>query len=318
VAGSCAGRTRRRGARNDTERWDDRGEVQCSPGKADRPRTGAYGMWNWGDWNFRGYHDDIKGCDAWGNLEYDTAQVLGLTFAASGDPAVHELFVAAARHFMDVDTIHSISLPKRENWKGMNHPKNPLHFSFELGGVDLGHTWSEGLVTYFYLTGDERGLAVARGIADYLVLRSERLRGGNPRQFGWPQVALLAVFDATGHTRYRDAALVYARRGMESAGAERARQWKDGIFAEGLSYTHAATGDEAILAWLEEYAAAVVRERKTDPRFYPAVAYVAAVKPDSALREAALQAVEKIDLGNWGKPFSIGGRIGFRVLSLLE
>lgn len=307
----------RYGARNDAEPWDDRGEVLCTSDKPDRPRTGAYGMWNWGDWNFRGYHDDTKGCDAWGNLEYDTAQVLGLTFAASGDPAAHDLFVAAARHFMDVDTIHFVPVRGRAEWKGMNHPKNPLHFSFELGGVDLGHTWTEGLLTYFYLTGDERGLTAARGIADYLVRRSRSVHGGNPRQFGWPQIALLAVFDATGEARYRDAALVYARRGLARTGEKPAAHWKEGILADALAYTHAATGDEAILDWLKRYAAAVVREGKTDPRHYPAVAYVGAVTGDAALEAAALAAVRKIDLGNWGKPFSIGGRIGFRVLSLV-
>ena len=128
-------------------------------------------MWNWGDWNFRGYQDTTKGTDSWGNLEYDTAYVLALTYAASGDAEVYDQMVAAARHFIDVDTIHAC--PTHPEWVGMNHPKNPLHFSFELGGPDLGHTWTQGSLAYYYLTGDER--APGRGA------RRRRLSGRRAR-----------------------------------------------------------------------------------------------------------------------------------------
>jgi hypothetical protein len=201
---------RRYTRRNAIERWDDCGAVRCDAG-VERPRTGAFGMWNWGDWNFSGYHDTIKGVDSWGNLEYDTTDVLALTCAATGDADVCDMMVAAARHFIDVDTIHAC--PARPKWVGMNHPKNPLHFAFELGGPDLGHTWTQGSLAYYYLTGDERALAAARAVGDYLVERSRTATRGNPRQWGWPQIALLAVYDATGERQYLDAALIYERDG---------------------------------------------------------------------------------------------------------
>jgi glycosyltransferase involved in cell wall biosynthesis len=90
---------RRYAARNEIEVWNDCGAVHCDT--AERPRTGAYGMWNWGDWNFRGYKDTTKGTDSWGNQEYDTSAVLAWTYAASGAPDVHDMMVAAARHFID-------------------------------------------------------------------------------------------------------------------------------------------------------------------------------------------------------------------------
>src|SRR5262249_15327669 len=101
-------------ARNGTEQWNDCGAVRCEANGLQRKRTGAYGMWNWGDWNFRGYQDTTKGTDSWGNLEYDTAAVLALTYAASGDAAVRDQMVAAARHFIDVDTIYAC--PARPEW----------------------------------------------------------------------------------------------------------------------------------------------------------------------------------------------------------
>jgi hypothetical protein len=222
----------------------------------------------------------------------------------------------AARHFMDVDTVHFQR--QHPEWVGMNHPKNPLHFTFELGGTDLGHTWNEGLLSYYYLTGDERGLAAARGIADYLERRARSvLRRANPRQLGWPQVALLAFYEATSERTYLEAAEIYARRAMELYPAEKANHWKHGVLADALAYTHALTRDPTIEQWLRSYAQVVGRRRQVEPRFIPGLAYVARVSKDAELRAFVLAGVQGIDLGGWGKPFTLGGRLAFRVYSLL-
>jgi hypothetical protein len=222
--------------------------------------------------------------------------------------------VAAARHFMDVDRIHYQRA--RPNWVGMNHPKNPLHFAFEIGGVDLGHTWTEGLLSYYYLTGDDRGLDAARGIADYLVRRSRSITlRGNPRQWGWPQIALVALYEATGDAEYKSAAQVYARGGMAAFPPEKLVGWKMGILADGLSYTDSVARDPLVRDWLVRYAAAVrAHGSDIDPRFLPAVAYAARVSTGDPY--TALAAVTRLKFGNWGKPFTIAGRIGFRILSL--
>jgi hypothetical protein len=302
--------------RNAIEPWNDCGAVRCDESGLARVRTGAFGMWNWGDWNFRGYQDTTKGTDSWGNLEYDTAYVLALTYASSGDAEVYDQMVAAARHFTDVDTIHAC--PTHPDFVGMNHPKNPLHFSFELGGPDLGHTWTQGSLAYYYLTGDERALAAARGVADYLVERAHRVVNGNPRQWGWPQIALMAVYDATGERRYLDAAVAYAQGGMRAHPPTGSAQWKLGILADALAYVHAATGDPAMRAWLEWYAGAVMtRKAREDVRAFPAIAYVAALTGNAAMRDAVRARADRLDLGSWGKPYSINGRIGFRIESLL-
>ena len=276
----------------------------------ERPRTGAYGMWNWGDWNFPKYHDQTKGCDAWGNLEYDTTQVLALGFAATGDVQMSDAMVAAARHFMDVDTIHFQR--RHPDWVGMNHPKNPLHFSFELGGVDLGHTWTEGLLSYYYLTGDERGLAGARTIADYLVQRSRGILAlANPRQLGWPQIALLAVYDATGETAYLDAARVYAKRALELFKPDEITHWKHGILADAFAYMHAATHDATLEHWLRTYAHTVSQRPRAEPRFIPGVAYVARLTHDAHLRTFASAGVQTDRPGRLGQTVHAPAALGF-------
>lgn len=296
------------------EEWDDSGSIRCSEDDSNR-RVGAYGMLNWGDWNFREYRDDIKGCDAWGNLEYDTAQVLALAYAAQGRIDVYEAMTAAARHFNDVDRIHFSA--NHPTWVGMNHPKNPLHFTFELGGVDLGHTWNEGLFSYGVMTGDDRALRGGREIADYLVRRRNHgMFRGNPRQWGWPQVALVAAWQHSGEERYREAATWYAHRGMFAHPAEGSGDWKRGILAEGLAYTHSVTRDPTILMWLKTYAARIAELRPADARWYPALAYTARVVGNEEWKRQADAKVAQLQFGRWGKPMTIAGRIGFAVLAL--
>jgi len=304
---------RRQSVFTERERWDDSGAARCSPGR-ERPRIGFYGMFNWGDWNFPGYHDDIKGCDAWGNLEYDTTQVLALAFAASGQSRYADAMVAAARHFMDVDTIHFSS--SRPQWVGMNHPKNPLHFTFDLGGIDLGHTWTEGLLSYYLFSGDERALEVARGIGDHLAARIRRGQvKGNPRQWGWPQIALVALYEITGDDSYRRAAADYARGGMAAHPPEVRGDWKLGVLAEGLAYTDSVASEPPIRAWLSRYAAAVLAySAVADPRFMPALAYIGTSTQQPQYSEAARRSAQRLTFGKWAKPFTIAGRIGFSIL----
>ncbi|GIW43101.1 MAG: hypothetical protein KatS3mg077_0383 [Candidatus Binatia bacterium] len=304
----------------DREEWDDRQKVECprteGPDPHERRRRGFYGMWNWGDWNYPGYHDTTKGCDAWGNLEYDLTQVLALSYAATGEGRLREAMEAAGRHFMDVDIIHF--QPRYPQWVGMNHPKNPLHWSFELGGVDLGHTWTEGLLSLYLLTGDDRGLAAARGIGEFLLRRLKAPLKGNPRQFGWPQIALIALYEVTREPRYLEGAQQYARLGMERHRPDSIGDWKLGILAEGLAYTHRHSRSPEIRRWLSDYTRAVLAAtEKTDIRLWPAVAYVAALDGNQAATRAAKAVVDRLDFGNWAKPFTIAGRVGFAILSNL-
>jgi hypothetical protein len=300
-----------------TERWDDGPPVPCSERTTEHPRVGLYGVFNWGDWQFPGYRDRTRGCDGWGNLEYDLPQVLGLAWAATRSRTFLDGLVPAATHYRDVDVIHHA--PGHPGWVGLNHPHKAMHFAFESPEtVDLGHTWTEGLITYHRLTGDVRALQAARGIADALLRFVGRAR--NPRQFGWPMLALVAVHDATGDQRYLDAARSFATAGTAQFRPTPASgDWKMGILADGVAAVHAATHDEALRGWLVRYADALVAEpgRWTDPRYALPLGYLASVTGDERYERLARATVGEMKIGEWGKPLAAIGRIGFRILAPL-
>jgi hypothetical protein len=300
-----------------TERWDDGPPVACQVRAAENPRVGLYGDLNWGDWQFPGFRDSTRGCDGWGNLEYDLPQVLALAWAATGRREFLELLLPAARHYRDVDIIHHA--PEHPDWVGLNHPHKPLHFSFEAEEtVDLGHTWAEGLVSFYRLTGERRALAAARRLGDALVARLRHAK--NPRQFGWPMVALAAVQDATGERRYLEGARAYADAALARyPPTPAAGDWKMGILADGLAHVHAATRDARLERWLLDYAQALLAEpsRYADPRYALPLGYLAATTGQPPYAAEARRVVRVLRIGEWGKPLAAKGRTGFRLLAPL-
>jgi hypothetical protein len=304
-------------ARNRAERWDDGAPVPCDERKTEHERVGAFGAFNWGDWNFPGYRDRSEGCDAWGNLEYDLTQVLGLDWTAGGSRYDWDAFVAAARHYRDVDILHHA--PGHEDLVGINHPHKAKHFAVESPNtVDLGHTWLEGLLTHYRLTGEVRSLEAARGIADVLVRRMHK--AGNPRQYGWPMIALAAAYDATRDGRYRDAASGYADAAVAIHEPTPAfGDWKMGILADGLASVYTITDAARLRDWLVRYANAFAADpaRFPDARYALPLGYLARLTGTARYRELGLETVAHLTIGDWGKTLAVSGRTGFRILGPL-
>lgn len=308
---------RRYEARGRAERWDQGPPVECEQRTAEHPQVGFYGLLNWGDWNFPGYRDRTKGCDAWGNLEYDLTQVLGLAWVATGEPALRDGFVVAARHYRDVDIIHHD--PTNPDRVGLNHPHKVGHFAPDADrNVDLGHTWLEGLITHYRLTGEVRSLEAARAMGDALAARVGK--ASNPRHFGWPMIALGALAASTNDARYRTAAAAFAaaaRTAWEPTPA--AADWKIGILADGLSYVDAVTDEPALREWLVRYADALAAEpaRFADARYALPLGYLSVATGNARYRTVALDVARGIDVGDWGKQLALTGRTGFRLLGPL-
>jgi hypothetical protein len=300
------------------ERWDAGPPGPCAARTKADPRTGFFGVLDWGDWNFPGYRDGAKECDAWGNLEYDLPFVFGLAWASTGDPLWAGWFDRALAHYRDVDVIHAA--PAHPEWVGLNHPHKVGHFDWQARSkTDLGHVWLEGLLLHHRLTGDARSgaamIAMARRLGD-LVAKAK-----NARQFGWPMVALAAAANATGEPELRDAALAYARLAMARFPPDPALgDWKIGVLASGIAAVHRETGDGALGEWLVAYGARLLadeRARDLDPRYLAVSGHLAAVTGDERYLGLATALATDMPLGTWGKTLAMHGRVGFELLAFL-
>ena len=185
----------------------------------DRENTREYGLLNWGDWwGERGYN--------WGNLEYDMARGLITQYARTGNRAYYLRAEEAARHHIDIDVVHAVNPQLKNPWGSPPVVGNEwVHATGHTGGyfadgafklespytrgysLNLGHIWDRGDLDYYFLSGDERAREVALQVAE--TLRRDAAPhfkiGTHMRDIGWPMLALMAAYRATGETKYLDA-----------------------------------------------------------------------------------------------------------------
>ena len=181
----------------------------------DRKHDRAYGMLNFGDWwGERQYN--------WGNIEYDTQHALLLQYIRTGDQQFFEVAEEAARHNMDVDTVHYHHAPFQVGGQY-------THCMGHVGGYDwvgptaitqgnfsVSHSWVEGLLEYYCLTGDRRAVETAQLIADLYNTRDLRNYDfTNCRIPGWHLIMTMAMFNATNDRYYLNAAKIIVERVLE-------------------------------------------------------------------------------------------------------
>lgn len=109
----------------------------------------------------RDYGDTLLGGrKRWTNLEYDVDLGLYLHFARSGRREVFLYGQDASRHFLDSDMLWY-------SGEEMTHGHSLSHYVAHYGVQSPGgHSYTVGLVYYYLLTGDRRGLEGAHSIAD--------------------------------------------------------------------------------------------------------------------------------------------------------
>jgi hypothetical protein len=197
------------------DRWLER---SMAIGQADRDRRREYGMLNYGDWyGERGVN--------WGNLEYDLAHGLLIQYLRTGDRRFFMRAEQAARHHVDVDVIHATNAHLKNPWGPapqtgeiwlhcLNHtggyyeyPRLPVERTYHMGhSTNFGHVWLAGDLEYYYLTGDRRVREVALEAADRMAAHCPTSYGTHIRNLGWPMILVLAAYEATGDSKYLEAA----------------------------------------------------------------------------------------------------------------
>lgn len=244
-----------------------------------RDRVREYGMLNYGDWyGERGVN--------WGNLEYDLAHGLFLQYLRTGDRRYFLRAEQAARHHIDVDTVHAVNPHLKNPWGDpprigeiwlhcLNHTGGyydeaplPVSRTYQMGhSTNFGHVWISGDLDYYYLTGDRRALDVSIQMADAMVHHMPTSYGTHIRALGWPMLLVLAAYDATGDPKYLEAAeknwrvlrkeidwdrgwVVRLAKGHcmhENGGCEGNVPFMEGLTLSALSRYHRVTGDPEVL-----------------------------------------------------------------------
>lgn len=222
-----------------------------------REEKSWYGMQNYGDTQFGwGYGEQLT---YWANTEYDHAHAYLLQYLRSGDPAAFRAGEAAARHYMDVDLIHHH--PDHPEWVGAPHHHGETHTGHP---PSVSHSWLEGLVDYWLLTGDAWARENAELAGKYfagVAMRGEF--GGGERDAGWNLIGLMGLHQITGDPQLLEAAqkkvaevLEYqdpvrgccSRPIFEQRAYEGGVPFMSGVLMRGLVMYYEATGDRRV-AW---------------------------------------------------------------------
>ncbi|MDR0449926.1 MAG: hypothetical protein LBH26_01520 [Treponema sp.] len=158
----------------------------------------AYGMLAWGDAVDAGYTNQGRGNGepVWTNQEYDYPHANMLMYARSGERRYLDKLLVSARHWMDVDICHYSKDPLRTGGQVMHSARHVT------GHLAPSHEWVEGLLDYYHLTGDRRGLDSALGIGRNILRLLETpdfQRKGeiSARETGWALRSLTALYIET-------------------------------------------------------------------------------------------------------------------------
>ncbi|MGI5818222.1 MAG: LamG-like jellyroll fold domain-containing protein [Armatimonadota bacterium] len=208
------------------------------------PGVDDCGLMNFGDFTYTGYN-------VWLNLEYDSDLGLYMHFARSGDGRAFLRGMDGSRHFLDADTGWHTGV---YDTHGVNFPHNVAHYN---STRPAGHIYTLGLVHYYLLTGDRRGLEATRLAADAVhrvlyhrvrqyasafaaddpvgVWRGYTVPGGssrsaNSRETSDPARYALHAYVVTGEPRFLDAAV--------SLGNAIALDWPDNWKTDDDIYIH--------------------------------------------------------------------------------
>lgn len=237
---------------------------------AKRRQRREYGFENYGDDTFEwGYGPSFT---YWSNSEYDHHHGFALEYLRGGESRWWNEFEKTARMYADVVVIHHEepgSRPQRGGPRHHNatalwmpsHERQAWIADHTRQGADSGHSWAEGVVDYWFLTGEPWAEEVAREMADWyvrIVAQNRYGAGGQERGPGWALIALSALAGATNDERVLAAGQTVADwiatwqdpvRGVlsvpisEQPSYEGGTVFMHGIVARGLGRWHGVTGD---------------------------------------------------------------------------
>lgn len=168
-----------------------------NPNRHTYDRQSAIGMFHFGD----NVSPDASSC---ANNEDDIEVFFPLQhFLRTGQTYAWDYGKEAARHYMEVDFCEWSTDPRQD---GGLIPHTGNHF---IGNVYSSHQWSEGILAYYYLSGDERARNVVVRVADnhcYWIYHKTDIVCCDGREAGVPMINLAAAYRLTRNPKYIKAA----------------------------------------------------------------------------------------------------------------
>jgi hypothetical protein len=137
----------------------------------------------------------------WTNNEYDIIWCIGGEMLRSGRAELFQSLRWFSRHAIEVDFVHYSD-------HAVKHRSTPPHCARHTSaGTYPSHLWTEGLLQYHVLSGDDDALDFARAIADKIIElfadADQRAKLWHPtRELGWALVATAAVAEMDPQDRF--------------------------------------------------------------------------------------------------------------------
>jgi len=183
---------------------------------AQREKRREYGFENFGDNTFEwGYGPSYT---YWSNSEYDHHHGFALQYLRSADPRWWTMCDHTARHYRDVVVNHggqpydgTHGGPRHHNATSVWMPQSEEQYWIAdhcAAGASAGHSWVQGMIDYWMLTGDPWAEEVVHQLETWYCSIAEQNRfgaGGQERGPGWALIAISALARATGGERIMNA-----------------------------------------------------------------------------------------------------------------
>tara|TARA_Y100001960_G_scaffold57675_1_gene59429 strand:+ start:4682 stop:8545 length:3864 start_codon:yes stop_codon:yes gene_type:complete len=190
-----------------------------------------YGILNFGDW---WGEREVN----WGNNEYDTPHGLFQNWLLGGPDVSFNLAVSAVTHMQNIDVVnqgpadqvgkmYKHSIGHLGNWFKEPIQDEKLKKGFYKSHHSSGHTWIDGLLDHYYLTGDISSFSTAMKIADNLAsYETINYDFTTAREIGSFLLVMASAYKATNDEFYLNAATIgferlIQRENLEKGGWDR-------------------------------------------------------------------------------------------------
>jgi len=151
------------------------------------------------------------------NNAYDTPWVCDLLFLRSGERRYWQRARSAALHTADIDIVHHSTRTPVEVGGIRIHGPNHVQYNAEAiegSSVAPNHEWVEGLLMTYHLTGEDRYLRLAEGVAEHILRARDagwispqyNAKWNGARNLCWPLLILTVVYEETGNLKYLEEA----------------------------------------------------------------------------------------------------------------